>query len=282
MRSPPRAPRARRFRSARHARRRGGDARGARCGRRRPVPLLRGDVGEPGARPGRGGGRSTVRRQVLRLPSRRRLSTGRAGGQRAPGAGGARTRRDRREPELLHDPADVRPEAPPRRGGARARAGLDLPVGFRRRRPADGCPSARGARRARPRHGLGLGRRRVRRGVEAPRRDPEDPRAPRPSDLRDLRPRAGDGRPLRGGLGRARATADARGRRRAPPRGTERACARPALVPDARRRRRHRRGARGQDPARHRGRERPRAVPLERQPPQGRRPERDPDRGAAA
>ena len=59
-------------------------------------------------------------------------------------------------------------------------------------------------RRARPADGLGLRRRRVRRGVEAPRRDAEDHGAPRAADQRDLRPRAGDGRPRRGGLDRDR------------------------------------------------------------------------------
>ena len=67
--------------------------------------------------------------------------------------------------------------------GLAARAGLDLPVGLGRRRPADGARLRRGARRARPRDGLVMGGRRVGRGVEAPRRDAEDPRAARPSDL---------------------------------------------------------------------------------------------------
>ena len=44
----------------------------------------------------------------------------------------------------------------------------------------------------------------------------------------------------------------------------------------------HRRGARRPDPPRPDGRQRPRALPRERQPPQGRRAERDPDRRARA
>src|SRR6188472_706337 len=44
-----------------------------------------------------------------------------------------------------------------------------------RGRAEDGCARARGVRRARPRHGLELGGRRVGRGGEAPRRDAEDP-----------------------------------------------------------------------------------------------------------
>ena len=62
----------------------------------------------------------------------------------------------------------------------------------------------------------------------------------------------------------------------------ERPRPRPPRLPHAGRRRRRGRGARRQDPARPGRGERPRALPLERQPAQGRRAERDPDRGAVA
>ncbi len=54
-------------------------------------------------------------------------------------ARGAPARQDRREPELLHDPAHLRAQAAPRGGRAHARARLDVPVGLRRRRAADGA-----------------------------------------------------------------------------------------------------------------------------------------------
>ena len=67
--------------------------------------------------------------------------------------------------------------------------------------------AARAAGRARPAGGLGLRRRRVRRGGEAPPRDAQDHGAARPADQPDLRARAGDGRPRRGGVGRDRGAA---------------------------------------------------------------------------
>ena len=59
-----------------------------------------------------------------------------------------------------------------------------------------------------------------------------------------------------------------------------RAVGAPRGVPDAGQGRRHRRGARRPHSARPDGRARPRALSRERQPPQGRRAERDPDRRA--
>ena len=108
----------------------------------------------------------------------------------------------------------------------------------------------RAAGRPRPRDGLVVGGRRVGRGVEAPRGDAQDPRAPRPPDLGDVRPRPGDGRPLGGGLGRARAS---RSRRTTRPRSCasapERARPRAAGVPDARAPRPARTSPRRPDPA---------------------------------
>ena len=149
--------------------------------RRRHEALSAGDVDlflfsvgtgrEPRARPRRVGRRRDLRRQVLRLPPRRRLPARRARGEREPRPRGARARPHRRQPELLHDPAHVRPEAAPRRGAAEAGARRHLPVRLGRRRAADGAAPQRALRRAQPRDGLDVGGRRVGRGVEAPRRD---------------------------------------------------------------------------------------------------------------
>ena len=57
-----------------------------------------------------------------------------------------RARRERehhRQPELLHDPAHVRPQAAPRGRRARPRPRRDLPVGLGRRRAGDGPPRER-------------------------------------------------------------------------------------------------------------------------------------------
>ena len=147
----------------------------------------------------------------------------------APRARGARARPDRRQPELLHDPAHLRPEAAPRRGRA-ARACASRRTSRSRARARSGWTRSRdeAPADARPRDGLDVGGRRVGRGGEAPRRDAQDPRASRPADLRDLRARAGHGRPLGGGLDRARAAARARGGRRDPPRRPERPRPRPS------------------------------------------------------
>ena len=87
------------------------------------------------------------------------------------------------------------------------RAHRDLPVGLRRRRRAHGAAARPGAGRGQRRHGLGVRRRRVRRGVEAARRDSQDHGAARSAAQRDLRPRASPDRPLPGGLDRDRAPA---------------------------------------------------------------------------
>ena len=121
----------------------------------------------------------------------------------------ARARRHRRQPELLHDPADLRAQAAARRGRpARVRVATYQSVSGAGAQAMERL-RARVAGRARPAHGLGLRRRRVRRGGEAPRRDAQDPGAARPADQRDVRARAGAGRPRRGGLDR-----DARSRSR--------------------------------------------------------------------
>ena len=103
---------------------------------------------------------------------------------------------------------------------------------------ADGAAARGAAGRAQPRHGLGVRRRRVRRGVEAPRRDAEDPGAAGAADQRDLRARARARRPLRGGLGRDRASrcrAERRDRaaRRRAGRARRRTCRRRATPPAA-------------------------------------------------
>ena len=138
----------------------------------------------------------------------------------------------------LHDAAGPRPR-PPRH----------LPVDVRRGRRRHRAPARRAADGGRPRDGLGARRRGVQRGVEAPRRDAEDPRAARSAAPGDLRAGPRARRPRAGGLGRDRGAALARARRR------EILAAAPhvelAELPDPGRRRRTRRGARRPDPARH-------------------------------
>ena len=132
------------------------------------------------ARPARRRRRGGRRRQVVGLPAPGRRAARRPRGERRARA---RARRDRRQPELLRDPAHVRAEAAARRGRPRARPRRDLPVGVRRGRRGDGA--ARATSRTDEHDladGLGLRRRGVRRGGEAPRRDAEDPRAPRAAD----------------------------------------------------------------------------------------------------
>ncbi len=121
------------------------------------------------------------------------------------GAPRTRERGNRRKPELLHDPAHVRPEAAARIRRLDSGASGHLPVGVGRRRTVDGAASQRGSRRPRPPDGLGVRRRGVRRGVEAPRRDAQDHGAARAADPGDLRARPGDDRSRRGNLDRDRA-----------------------------------------------------------------------------
>ena len=63
------------------------------------------------------------------------------------------------------------------------------------------------APRARPADGVGIRRRGVRRGDQAPRGNAEDHGAAGAADQRELRPRAGDGRPRGDGVGRDRVAA---------------------------------------------------------------------------
>src|SRR5581483_10500005 len=63
------------------------------------------------------------RRQVVGVQARAGHPARRPRGEREPRA---RARRNRREPELLHDSAHVRPQAPARGGRARARARRDV------------------------------------------------------------------------------------------------------------------------------------------------------------
>ena len=118
----------------RRRRGRGGDGGGARRRRSRRLLLLRRDAAEPRARPARGGRGCALRRQVGGVPAHAGHPARRAGGQRRARA---RARRDRREPELLRDPAHDGARSAARRGGAAKRAGRDVPVGLRRRRGRD-------------------------------------------------------------------------------------------------------------------------------------------------
>ena len=190
--------------------RRGGDARGALARRRRHLPLLGRHRRLARARPARrrGGAIAIDKSSAYRLQDGIPLVVPEVNGGRALGNGSIIANPNCCTIPLtcvlkpLHEEAGLDPR--PRR---------DLPVGLRRRRPGDGPPRERGAGRARPAHGLGVRRRGVRRGVEAPRRDPQDHGAPRPADPGDLRPRAGDGRPRRGRLDRDRATSSPPSRR---------------------------------------------------------------------
>ena len=116
-----------------------------------------------------------------------------------------------------------------------ARSRRDLPVRIRRRSAADGAAPVRDAGRAQRGDGLGLGRRRVRRGVEAAGRDAQDPGAARPRDQRDVRSGSRARRALGGDLGRVRRAALASGCDSDPERSAE--CPRAAAARGARRRR---------------------------------------------
>ena len=177
---------------------------GAERRRSRPLPVLdrHGDVAR--ARAARGRGRRGRGRQVVGVPAGGRRAARRARGERRAGA---RAPGHRRQPELLHDPADLRAEAARGGGSAAARARGDVPVGLRRRGRVDGPSRRRAAGRARPARGLGLRRRRVRGGGEAPARDAEDPRAAGAADQPDVRAGTGDGRARGGDLGRDRGAA---------------------------------------------------------------------------
>ena len=192
----------------------------------------------------------------------------------------ARARRDRRHPELL------RPSRSPasssrcttRRASRRVRVATYQSVS------GAGCGAWRlFARRAsggeRPPHGLGLRRRGVGRGGEAPLGDAQDPRASGAARERDLRARPGARRTLRGDLDRVRGAALGRAGARAARRGAR---LRLDDFPSPGRRPGWTRSWWGASGATVRRRERPGAVPLGRQPAQGRRAERDSDRRAAA
>ena len=223
-----------------------------------------------------GGGRARVRRrrQVERLPH------GPAGAARRPR--GERGRRrlapgHRLEPELLHDPARVRPRAASRGGGPRARHDRDLPGGVRhrsqgsrraaiaiagcarwRRRRADGVPASdrvqRDSAMRELRGGQHVG------GDEARARAAEDPR--RRHDRRSTRPvcacRSGAAIPRPSGSRRARRSRPARRARssRRPPGVQRRRRSRRGRVPARLRCRRHRRRPRRahpRDPSRRNG-----------------------------
>ena len=256
--------------------RRGGDAGCARRRRHRRRTVLRRDLGLARARAACGARRRGRDRQVVRLSPRRRSAARRARGQRRPRA---RARRHRREPELLHDSADLRLEAAARGGGPRARARLYVSGRFRRRRAADGDVCAASRWKSTTSASTGRGRatrpRRSRRSAPRRRRSWSCPNCrSAPTRVRvpvlvghaesvwieteDALSPAQAEEILRGAAGRA-------GRRHAD------AARRHADGPGARRP--HPRGPRS-------GTERARPVPRVRQPRQGRRAQRDPDRRA--
>ena len=261
-------------RLARRARDRGGDRRRARRRRPRRLLLLDRDTVEPRARPGRGRRRRDVHRQVLGVPPRSRAS--RSSCPRSTASERSSTP-DRREPELLHDPAHDGARAAARSRWAAERPSRDVPVRVGRRLRRRSTTSApRGPTTTAP-DGLGVRRRRVRRGGQASRGDAQDPRAPRPPGERDVRPRSGRRRPRGGGVDRdgdaARAADAERILGEAPGLRVEEVPAHGDAIGVRRRARRSR-------SRRSVGGERPRALRRLRQPPQGRRPQRDPDRRA--
>ena len=130
---------------------RGGDAGSARCRRPRSLSLLGRHRGQPRARSARRQRRGRLRRQVRCVPARARDSARRPGGERHPRG---RAPGDRRQPELLRDPAHVRAQAAARRRRPRAHPGRHLPVGLRRRRAGDGTAAGADAGGERPAHGL--------------------------------------------------------------------------------------------------------------------------------
>ena len=137
---------------------------------------------KPRARPPRRRGRHGLHRQVGRVPSDRRRAAGR--GRRERCCPPSR-RRSRSQPELLGNPAFLRPQAAARGGWARVGAArhVSVHVGDRRRR--DRAAPRDGTGRGRPGDGLGSRGRRVLGGVEASRRDAQDPRPPRPAAAGD-------------------------------------------------------------------------------------------------
>ena len=98
-------------------------------------------------------------------------------------------------------------EPAPGGGGPRARPPGHLPVGLRCRRRRHRAATEPRRGRGQPRHGLGARRRGVLRGMEAPRRDAEDPRAARSTPTRDVRAGSRPRRSRSGRLGRDRVAA---------------------------------------------------------------------------
>ena len=173
----------------------------------------------------------------------------------------ARARRDRREPELLRDPARLRAEAAPRRGRPGARAASPpisrcpapaTPAIERLRREPSGEPTWRWTGRS-----TATSSTRSRRSGRRRARSSELPDLPL---QRDVRARAGARRPRAKRSGSRRRAALAGGRARDPRRGPARA--RSQRLPDAERGRRARRRARRPHPAG--PGERLRARPLQR------------------
>ena len=263
-------------REARRAHGRGGDARGARA---RATSTSSSSRSAPAPHASSSPTRSRAARrdrQVVGLPAPGRDPARRAGGERRARA---RQRPIIANPNCCTIPLTCVLKPLHEEAGLVARPRGDLPVGLGRRRPGDGSARARSAGRARPAHGLGVRRRGVRRGVEAPRRDPkimELPELPLQASCVRVPVMVGHAEvDLDRDRGRALRRAGARAARRralGPARGVPRPRqARPAST----------RCSSGASAAT-RPSSGPRALPRERQPAQGRGAERDPDRRARA
>ena len=151
------------------------------------------------------------------------------------------------------------------------------------RPPAQATPASSGCRRSTPADGdlamdWDLDGEEFSEECEAARRDAQDPRAARPAAARHLRARPGPGRARQAvWVETEEPLTPGRGAQKPWPRVADRARG----APDAGRRCRPRRRARRPHPPRHAG-ERAGTLDRERQPTQGRSPERGPDRRASA
>ena len=187
------------------------------------------------------------------LPGRVRLRRRRRGRARRPGQGGGRRR-------------------PPRWPSTGRAVAFPAPAEVRQDHRLQRAAAGRLAGRRR------LGR--DRRGAEAAQRVAQDPAHPRPAGVRDLRPRPGVHRSLAGRARRVRAKTSA------PRRRTELLATAPGVGPDGRahpaRRRRPGPELRRPDPRRpgRTGRQGPGVLRQQRQPAQGRCPQRGADRRA--
>ena len=137
---------------------RGSHAGGARRGRPRPRALLLRHGRLARARPTRGRGWCSRRRQVERVPARGRLPARRARGERRTCARGDRDDAGRGEPELLDDPAHVRLKPLHDAAGLRSVRALDLPGRLGRGRAEDGATAGRASRTSTTSNSTGRGK----------------------------------------------------------------------------------------------------------------------------